>query len=77
MAKYKKDFNANFLELIEKETQVYLARDGIASLPGFDVNYFKRISSTVKLEFAPENKEQFSIDEDVDLYVIVKNVEKL
>lgn len=41
------------------------------------VEYFKQISNEVSLKFLPENRDKFSINEKVELWLQVKNIATL
>ena len=57
---------------------VYYSANGIMDMPEkFDVNEFKRIQDEVLIRFKENNKEQFKINEPVNLILEIKNVPEL
>ena len=55
-----------------------LSKDGMSSLGDeVDLDFFKSIADKVVLEFSENNRETFSIEEEVSLNVTLKNISKL
>jgi hypothetical protein len=64
---------------IEKKWKVLLARDGLKSLDQNEISldFYKGMADVVQLLFSKQNKEIFTVEEDVSLEVIVKNIKIL
>jgi hypothetical protein len=79
LANFSKEFEQSYLKGIEKKTKVYLAKDGLKSLDESEIglDFFKSIADQVELEFSKANKEIFEIEEEVTLWVNVKNIKSL
>lgn len=75
---YRAHFKDEYLKEIEKRVQVFLTDKGLLDLPdSFDPAEFKAIMEQVIINFKENNKEQFKIGEEVDLFLEVKNVPEL
>lgn len=75
---FQKDFSKWFIAEIERKVKVFQSKDGFTSLSEIvSIDEYKEIADRVIIEFTEQNKDYFSIEEDVSLQVSVKNVQRL
>lgn len=74
-----KNLLAQVLE-VENMVRIYQAKNGLEGLKlnrEITAKEFKQISDEINLTFLPENKDKFSVEEPVHLWLEVKNVSTL
>lgn len=71
----------DIIKNIEKQILVYCSETGLEGLKSNDqtisADYFRQLSEQVCLSFLPHNKECFSVEESVELFLEIKNIKKL
>lgn len=77
---YKEHLSEHDLKRIEDTTRIYLSKTGLKDLKlnaPIDPHGFKAICDQVHMKFLPENSDKFKVNEEVMLWLEVKNVQKV
>lgn len=77
---YKEHLSEHRLKNIEDQTRISLSKTGLKGLKlnkKIEARQYKQICDLVHMKFLPENSDKFKVKEEVELWLEVKNVQKV